>query len=590
MQISLFGPRPRKPSKLALFADELEGELEGDPDGLRWYQREASDAAFRVWGEGSRSGLIVAATGTGKTQIFSAVTRQWLATEGSPVLVLAHRDELVGQAVERLEQITGEQVEIEQADLKASKHARIVVASVQTIYRERRLEKFGPEHFGLIIADEAHHYVAKTYRKPLDYFTQAKVLGVTATPDRGDAKAMGRIFDDVAYVFDIGQGIENGYLVPLEGRRVTLDAIRLDGVTKTAGDLSDAQLDEAMIGAVEGIVQKTLDLEPDRQGVCFFPGRKTAELAMARFNALRPNSACYIDGNTPKDVRKSIVRAFKEGRYQYLCNCQVATEGFDAPAASLIVIGRPTLSRSLYAQMVGRGTRVLPGVVDWYVAKEDMSARRRAIAASEKPNCMVLDFVGNSTKHDLMTPEDLLGGSFTDEEVERAKAERKAKGEDGQDPREALMRARRELQELANQLQSQVAARVSRFDPFRVMDIDYSPEDRAALEYGQKPATRAQREFLLRKGVPREDLEGLSGRAAKRLIDNLNERHKQGLCTYKQLRQIKRFGITETNVTFERAKEAVDYIAATGWGKPAQGFDPQRLHEIVYRGREAGED
>jgi len=342
--------------------------------GLRWYQEEARVAVLDAF-QRVRSALVVKATGLGKTTLFGAVAGDW--TQGD-VLILAHRDELVGQAAKRIERMTGEQVEIEQAGQRASYRSRIVVGSVQSVTRQNRLDRMGTDRFGLVICDEAHHYTSATYRRPLEFFKNAKILGVTATPDRGDEKALGQIFEEVAYVMDIGLGIEHGYLCRVEAKRLDVGEVDLSGVKTQAGDLVASQLDEVILKHVEGIVKGVLQHYPDRKGPAFFPGVKSAELACQRFNALRPGCAAFIHAKTDPDERKEIIRDVHAGRYQFLCNVGIATEGFDWPEANIVIGGRATKSRALAAQMAGRGLRVLPGIVDHIPGKEGAATRRAA--------------------------------------------------------------------------------------------------------------------------------------------------------------------------------------------------------------------
>jgi superfamily II DNA or RNA helicase len=575
-QLSIFNRK----SPMELFIEEL--SKEGDPDGFRYYQREAYDAVLSSLGS-NRSTLTVMATGLGKTQLFSAVAKHW----DGPVLIVAHRDELIEQARKRVEAMTGEYVEVEKAECVSSPRTRLVVGSVQSL-NKKRLERLGKNRFSLVIVDEAHHATAASYGRMLNFFG-AKVLGVTATPDRTDEKALGKAFDDVAYVFDIADGIEAGYLVPFgDCKRVEITDLSLDAIKKTAGDLAANELDEAMVKHCEGVVQKTLELAPHRTGICFFPGVRSAELAAQRFNALRPSSAAFVSGTTDELERRRIMQDFRAGRIQFLCNCQVATEGFDAPNADLIVQARPTLSRALYAQMTGRGTRVLPDVVDRYEGKGLAKERREAIAASRKPDLVVLDFVGNSQKHDLATVVDILGGNYSEAEMKAAKKYVKSGARAG----EALERARRELKAMADavaQAKAKVAAKVSAFDPFRVLGLKMADEDRYADRFGGTPATPAQLATLGKFGVPQEELNQLSKRAAKSLIDKCIGRMKHGLCSYRQLRQLQRFGVTQLDVRFDRAKAALDYISSKGWGS-REPIDTKVVQEIVNHRRVMGED
>jgi superfamily II DNA or RNA helicase len=565
--------RPKDRDTFDLFGERPVAVDAATDDKLRWYQFAARSSVYEEL-ETGRSTLVVLATGLGKTELFSSVARHWPGR----VLVLAHRDELVTQARSRLERMTGEKVEIEQAELRSSA-ARIVVGSVQTVYRDERLQRLlRLGGFSLIIVDEAHHYVSPTYRKALDFFGDAKVLGVTATPDRSDAKALGQIFDSVAYSMDLRDGVEQGYLVPLAGREVDIAEVDLDAVSISNGDLSAAQLDEAMVRGVEGIVQGMLQHSGTRQGVVFFPGVESSKVAAARFNAIRPDSARSVDGETPKDERKALMADFRAGKFQFLCNCMVATEGFDAPTASVVGLARPTKSRSLYAQMVGRGTRVLPGTVDHIDGEELAHERRAAIAASAKTSCLLLDFVGNNTKHALITPDDLLGGTYDADEKKRARKIRKESSGDV-DVQESLADARTQLQRerlelAAKQVRAKVTSMHRDFDPFAMYGVSRERENEFTLEFGYKPMSEAQRSFLLREGFAPDALSKVSARAASRLIGGVIKRRKDGLMSHKQAAMLSRYGVSDTQISSRAASAAIDYVRR---GK----VNPHALAELV---------
>lgn len=594
-QIGLFDPPPKPAPEPEpdSFLSLLEGPM--DKYGLRYYQEECVDAIEELLGvmdpfagaaSDTRSCLAVLATGLGKTQIFSAVAGQ---TNGR-VLILAHRDELVQQAKERLEKMTGEEVEVEQAQWRSSR-ARIVVGSVQTVMREDRLEEFRKDDFELVVVDEAHHYVAKSYRKPLEYF-DAKVLGVTATPDRADDKALGRIFDEVAYSMDIADGIGQGWLVPVKGEEVIIDDVDLDSVDVNKGDFVIKQLDEAMLAGAEAVVRETLKRVPDRQGVVFAPGVKSAQYMAEKFNELKPMSARSVDQSTPKDKRRMIFSDFRAGRIQYLCNCMIATEGFDAPATSVIIQARPTKSRSLYAQMIGRGTRILPELLeDWRgtMERKDQAAGRRAdIRASAKPDCLVLDFVGNNTKHKLITTVDVLGGNYSDAEVERAKKTAKESGGEV-DPQQALDAAREELKALAKAVKAKVKSRTRSFNPFDVLHIDQEAAQRYVGRFGYKPVSEGQYAALKNNGVSDDELDGMSRREASKLLNSIFKRRELGLASMKQLKVLQRAGMTDINITFENASRGIDYLKRNDWGRSSD-FSPAELHRIVGSRREPGEE
>ncbi len=545
---------------------------------LRWYQQEARDRILEEF-QTVDSTMAVMATGLGKTQVFCGVTEAW---DGN-VLVLAHRDELVQQAKERLEAFTGEVVEVEQRDSRASSNARIVVGSVQSVTRQNRLDRLGADRFQLVILDENHHAVASTFKRVLEFFHKAKRLGVTATPDRGDEKALGKLFDSVAYCMDISEGIEAGYLVPIRGHRIQLDTIDLSNVKVQGGDLVAGQLDEAMLRATEGIVKAVLEHEPDRQAIHFYPGLKTCEFATQRMNALRPGSAALVVAGTPLDERRETMRAFKEGRLQHLMGVGVPTEGFDAPPASAIVMGRPTKSRSLYAQMAGRGTRVLPGVVDCFPLRDQPRERRGAIAGSAKPDMVILDFVGNSGRHSLVGPEDLLGGNYSEAEIKLAKK----KESPGGDIRSALDAARLELKRIAGEMSSRVKSQKSAFDPFTTFGISMTKLAETEARFGYTPASDNQRRMLRNAGVEEVDLERISKQGASKLISTMIKRREVGLATYKQLRALRKWGVaTPTNLTFRNASQTLDYVTSM------RGFktDPMKLADLMHGQRQMGED
>lgn len=515
---------------------------------LRFYQQDAVDAVMASF-QKVDSTLLVMATGLGKTQVGCSVAEQFLPGK---VLWLAHRKELVTQGADRLQLVTGEQVDIEMAELWASNRARVVSASLDSI--RTRLDRWPPDHFSLVVFDEFHHAVAKSYKKVWEHF-KCKKLGMTATPDRGDEKALGQLTSDVAGVWDIIDGIEGGFLVPIKGQSVRVEAIDLSSVSKAAGDLAVGELDEEMVKHIEGIVQKTLELEPDRTGIWFFPGVKSAELACDRINALGKPCA-FVCGETPKEERDEIMRGFKNGTYTHLTNCQVATEGFDAPNADMVVIGRPTLSRALYAQMVGRGLRVLPGLVDGVAGSGGGAERRALVASSPKPNCAVIDFAGNAGKHTLVTPEDLLGGDYSEDEIKLAK--KVAKEAPGSDVLENLEKARRELKAMMAKLQSKVQATVQTFNPFEVLQMD-SPDPHK--ERFREPMTQTQVERLKKHNVKDKQMQGLSQLEAQKLIDSLERRRKLGFCSLNQLVTLQKYCNPPKSLPFRQASKALNYLS-----------------------------
>lgn len=525
----------------------------GEPSArrLRWYQEEAI-GAFSEGRKKYRRQLIVMATGTGKTVVVGQIVRR----ERGRILILVHRDELVTQMADELTLATGEFVDIEQRGNMASMRSRIVVASVQTITQKKRLLRWRREHFGLVIADEAHRYLAVTFRRVLDYF-QADHLGVTATPDRGDERSLKQIFDNVPFVYDIQDAIEDGYLVPVRGERLELQDVNLEKVKITAGDFDEEQLDDLMYDAAEGVAHEHMRLFPGRKSISYWPRVRTAELYCNILNRYNAGSACTVNGKTPVDERRGIIRDFKRGIYQHFVNVDVAVEGFDCPDVSLIVGARPTKSRCRYAQAAGRGTRVLPGIVDHLPGPEQAASRRSAIERSAKPNMVILDAVGNSGRVSLASVEDLLGGNFTPAEIARAK-QKTSKGD--YDGLAALKRAREELRKLVNGHKAKVQADQWSFDPFGLMGVQ-SSESKYAIRFGADKITPGQKNLLSKSGIAPQVLDGMPRRRANDLIAEFYRRKRTGLCDFDQLRQLEQYGYTgPKDVEFHQAQAGVDYI------------------------------
>ena len=414
---------------------------------LRPYQ-EAALGAITQCLENKFSTLAVLATGLGKTVVLAYLARRWPGR----VLVLAHRDELVNQAVEKLQTVTGEMVGVEMGQRMLDEDAfikpRLVVSSVQTMSRPKRQRKFRPCEFGLLIIDEAHHAVAKSYKDVIAHFRQSptvRLLGVTATPKRTDQLAMGQVFESVAYDYGIEAAIDDGWLVPVRQQSISVEGLDFSSVRSIAGDLSEADLDRILTeeDILHRVASPTVELIGDLPTLVFCVTVNHARLMAEVFNRYKPGSAHALSGATDMDERRSSIDRFRKGELQILCNCNLFLEGFDAPSTAVVVMARPTKSLALYTQVLGRGTRPLPGVIDPYagcLAKD----RKDAIAASIKPYMMVLDFVGNSGKHRIISATDLLGGKYG--EPIRAYA-RKTSEEEGAPSMvgESLERAKDEL-------------------------------------------------------------------------------------------------------------------------------------------------
>jgi superfamily II DNA or RNA helicase len=351
---------------------------------LRDYQQECVDAVLTAWESGRRRVLIAMPTGTGKTVVFSHVIKQRLKL--GRALVLVHRDELVQQTLEKLHAIVPEaSVGVVKAD-RDEHNADVVVASVQTLARQGRLNRIPRTHFATIIVDEAHHSRAETYMRTLEYFMAFDtngpcVLGCTATPERHDKLALGKVFQDIVYHLSIPSMIRRGYLCDVRGLRV-MAKVDLSEVRVRGGDYVESELEQALVEAngVEAICRALLEFASDRKSIIFVPGVRMAHQVAA---ALREAgvTAAAIDGSMPLTERRELLAKLRSGELQAIANCMVLTEGFDEPSVDCIFVARPTRSRTMYVQMVGRGLRLYDG----------------------KDNCLVLDLVGVSEDLKLQT-------------------------------------------------------------------------------------------------------------------------------------------------------------------------------------------
>jgi superfamily II DNA or RNA helicase len=550
---------------------------------LRPYQEEAVEGILHQWEDASAT-LVVMPTGTGKTQVFSDVIRRRLHL--GRAMVIAHREELIFQAVERLQQITGVRPGVEMATMRAKvglwAGEEIVVSTVQTQTAGRnggRMTQFDPNEYATLVIDEAHHAPAKTYKRVIEHYYQnpkLKVLGVTATPDRHDEKALGQVFETVAYNYELPDAIQDGWLVPILQRAVNVEGLDFSGIRTTAGDLNGGDLARVMEAEkmLHEIAGPTLQIANGRKALVFAASLAHAERLCEIFN--RPGyggagTADWVHGGTPKLDRRDMMARYAASKFQILVNVGVATEGFDEPGIQVVVMARPTKSRALYAQMAGRGTRALTGVLD---DLEDRQARLDAIEDSGKPACEIVDFVGNAGRHKLVTTAELLGGDYSDEAI--AAAQKKAEDADGEpvDMAEALEEAAQEiLRKEEEERQRRLAARRahvtgkakfrSKFiDPFDVLDI--APVRERGWNEG-RPITQKMASLLDRQGI---DVESLNYSEAKQLCGRLITRFKRGLCTLKQANLLKKFGWYDGTETLDEASAKIDRIKAAGWRRP----------------------
>lgn len=339
---------------------------------LRDYQRDAIDAVFKAWADGMQRPAIVLPTGAGKTVVFSALAKEWRVRaeagwqHGRRVMILAHRDELVDQAIAK---VRATMPGVNVGKVKAGDRdygADVIVASVQTLgtvygmIGRRVIEEHGP--VGLIITDECHHATAASYQKIYDAFPDALQLGVTATMARGDKQGLGDQWQDVVYKRSILWMISKGYLTDVRTKRIDLESLSMAGVKVGMGDWQAGALGDALMESKfdSVIADAYREHAGARQGIVFTP---TVETARAARDALDKAGipAAMVSGETSREERQVVYQDYRTGLTQVLVSCMVLTEGFDMPQAEVAVIARPTQSAPLYAQMVGRVLRPYPG-------------------------------------------------------------------------------------------------------------------------------------------------------------------------------------------------------------------------------------
>lgn len=534
----------------------------------RCYQSRAIDSILREWTR-HVSTLLVLPTGTGKTYVFSRVIQE----RPGRAMVLAHREELINQASAHVEVVLGEPCDIEMADKRADRSmfwkSRVVVASKDSLH-EKRLQWFNPKDFSTLIIDEAHHAVAGTYQRIIAHFKQnpnLRILGVTATPDRLDEKALGLVFESCPdeQCYEVAQAIDDGYLVPVSQRIVTIDSLDFRNIRTLAGDFNPGQLDELMRQEenLHKVASPVMKLARWNRTLVFASSIAHGERLAEIINRRRPNSARFVCGETPKEDRRKILGDYRERRFQFMVNVGVFTEGFDDPGIGMVAIARPTKSRALYAQMVGRGTRPLKGVID---GLEDVQDRRDAIERSPKPRVEILDFAGNSGKHKLVTMADVLGGDYDQDIVDLATGIVAKAGGQEIDVNEALRQAKTQRHdekkreaELEAKQRSKIIGEATfstrGVDPFDVLDIEPA-RVRGWEAANPEGPTEPQMNTLAKFGIPGD---GLTKRQASQLIGECIKRRERGLCTFKMANQLKKHGY-DPDMEFKAAQRVLDRL------------------------------
>ena len=539
---------------------------------LRIYQEEARQAIFNSWLEYQRT-LLVLPTGLGKTIIFSAITKDVISND-KRVLILAHRGELLEQAIDKLKKFDVDAT-LEKAKFHADESSKVVVASVQTLQQDNRLHAFSKDYFDYIVIDECHHATTNSYKHILDYFDNAKVLGVTATPKRSDTRKLSELFEDVAYSYDIVTAINEGYLCNINIRRCNI-SIDLSETRITAGDYNASDLGETLNKYLESIIDGIKDYAIGRKTLIFTP---TIAIADKFTELLRANGFRAASVNGKSKDRDDIKRDFANGYIDVVCNCMLWTEGFDEPSVDCIINLRPTRSVGLYTQIIGRGLR----------------------PADNKENLLVLDFLWHSGRKgfDILSPIDL----FVDDSDAEYTEEYLNSGEefnllelsdmahnDRVSAEEALMKklemsnnkyfAGRPFREVDNP-NFHYRYEIDDKDNMLILDSIAVMDKNIAFLFGQSegiewyPVTRwhinemttKQSDFLESIGINPQNViyKGL----AANILTQFNKRRNNNLCSIKQYNILKKRGFQNVEKwTNEDAKEVIDILAKNNWRLP----------------------
>ena len=524
---------------------------------LRPYQNEAVASVEAEFSRGVRSTLIVLATGCGKTIVFSHLAAREVL-RGGRVLVLAHRGELLQQAIDKLRAATGIEAGLEKAE-ETSVVAwdeipyTVVVGSVQSMKSQKRLARFAPDEFSLIVIDECHHALTGTYRAVIDHFPEARLLGVTATPDRGDLRSLSEVFETIAYEYSIVDAIRDKWLSPIYVQTVPLQ-IDLSGVAVQSGDFQAASLGSALDPYLRQICREIKERCHDRKTIVFTPLIATSRKMLSIFGEEGVAEVREVNGESPD--RADTLQWFSDASPGcVLLNSMLLTEGYDEPSVDCIVVLRATKVRALFVQMVGRGTRLAPN----------------------KKNLLLLDFLWLTASHDLCRPACLLSDNpevcetITKKQESKGCAELELSPETLEDAQSETVRKREDA--LAKRLAAQSRKKGKLFDALQfaeltgVTNLSDAP---TAIQENDRP-TMEMVDRLERLGFACPG----SQTAAEQLLTAYQRRVDSGLSSHKQIRLLTSRGFRNVSQwPFASAKKMIDKIAACGWKNP-RGIDPE---------------
>ena len=514
--------------------------------GLRPYQIECVSKIEESFLEFNRV-LVTLFTGAGKTIIFSEIANKYIKN-GKKVLVLAHREELLDQAADKMMKFHGVDFTLIKAGKEYDESKMFQIGSVQSLCKEDRLNKFDKDYYGLIIVDEAHHCMADTYQVIFKYFKSAKVLGVTATPNRSDGKKLAKFFEATAYEYKMEDGIRDGWLSSVIMRTGNVN-IDLSKVRTVAGDFIINELDDAITREFNKISKYIKSKLEHRKRILIFTPRIASAEVLAEVLKRDGLNAEFVSGASKN--RKEITEKFKSGDIRIICNSMLYTEGFDCPEVDCIINLRPTQSKGLFTQMLGRGTRICDG----------------------KENVLYVDFLWKTDK-EIMTPcnlfaeTDVLAKSMRDFLVMNANKSYE------------MITLAQYIDLVMGGLQKMEGARMEwvvnlEKKTLRTMSMfAYLINDRRLLEYEpiyyweEQQSTQKQVEFI--EGKCGISCKGIKKGLASKIIDVIVKRIKDKKCTVKQMFFLAKNGIFDkaSEISMEDAGKIMNDIANNYWRVP----------------------
>ena len=480
---------------------------------FRDYQEQASNAIIASWAKGQNN-IVALATGGGKTLIAAGTA----AKVQGRVLFLANRNELCVQPMAVFTDQLGYEPALEKAESYAPLDARVVIGSVQTLTRKSRLERFPADHFAYIFADECHLSLAESWKRIFNHFPKAKRCGITATPFRSDNKSLTELFETEAYRKGIFDLVDTGYLVNPD---------HVDRLT-TAISLADVRVRRTVEGIDYDVNDSASAIEPYFEEIAKEIKTKHASKKILAFLPLVASSqkfvaacqkaglnAVHIDGEDEQRDQK--LELFRTGKIQLLSNAALLSTGVDIPCCDCTLNLRPTRSRVLYQQIVGRSTRTLPGTIDGI---SDIAKRLEAIARSEKPRAYILDPLWLSEDHSLVTPASLI--AQTEEEAEamrsRATGSYSLRYIQRQIQLEREESIRRRLEATAHFREGRISAELFAAGTHDRDLLNYEP----VYAWERQPATKFSRLLLEQRGIDPDSAQGEGH--ARALIAAVNRR------------------------------------------------------------------